>query len=176
MIFSRRVSSHDLFSQGQSLLEVIVASGVLVFVLVAVVSGMILSVRNSRFAQNQALATKYTQETIEMFRHFYSALGWEAFYQEFLNDSAVATFSYCLPTLITEPDPQVAAQEFQDLSPGPCPPTTYIPGTEFLREVSVIRGATVDDPIELEVRVSWIEGNTLLSSKSSVEFYKRYEN
>lgn len=162
-------------STGNSLVEVIVATGALVFVLVGVVSGMILAVRNSSYSNRQAQATKHTQETIEMFRHFYLALGWESFYEEMLADSPGSVdFTYCLPSLISDPDPDQAAVQFRNLSSGgSC--TAEIPNTPFVREVFVHRGA-VTDPLEIEVEVRWTEGNSLNTAHSTVELYQRYGN
>ena len=50
---------------GQSLLEVMVALAVSTLVLTSLVSAVVVSVRNARFAKNQSLATKYAQEGID---------------------------------------------------------------------------------------------------------------
>lgn len=54
--------------RGQSLFEVIIAIGVIALILVGVVSLATVSVRNSSFAGNNALATKYAQEGAEWLR------------------------------------------------------------------------------------------------------------
>ncbi len=162
-------------SAGQSLVEVIVAAAALVFVLVAVVSGMILAVRNASFSNRQAQATKHTQETIEMFRNFQLLLGWEGFHREFVNDSVSTSFSYCLPATISQPDPELAATEFHNLAAGECVSSNFIPGTQFLRQVNVQRG-TVTEPIEIEVIVVWAEGGQMNTSRSSANLYPRFEN
>lgn len=51
--------------EGQSLIEVIAALAVVIIVLLALVITATLSVRNTTFAKNQALATEYAQELIE---------------------------------------------------------------------------------------------------------------
>lgn len=55
-------------SFGQSLFEVVVAVGVIALVMVAVLSLGTTSVRNSNFAKNGAIATKYAQEGTEYAR------------------------------------------------------------------------------------------------------------
>ncbi|HLC83619.1 MAG TPA: hypothetical protein VJI69_07300 [Bacteroidia bacterium] len=55
-------------SSGQSLFEVIIALGITALVLVGVISLSTVSVRNSGFARNDAVATKYAQEGLEWLR------------------------------------------------------------------------------------------------------------
>lgn len=158
------------------MVEVLVAAGALVFVLVGVVSGMILSIRSASFANNQAQATKYTQETIEMLRQFQQMLGWEGFYEEFRRDSVSQAVTYCLPSIITESEATSAINAFRALSPGACTIDSNIPGTIFTREVFVTRGGSVANPIEFEVRVTWAEGEHVQTSTSKVSLYPRNEN
>lgn len=51
--------------RGQSLIEVLVALGVVVLVLLALISVTTASIRNATFAKNQSLATEHAQELIE---------------------------------------------------------------------------------------------------------------
>jgi len=52
-------------NQGQSLIEMVVAIGVVMIIIVALVAVATISVRNANFSRNQSLATKYAQEGIE---------------------------------------------------------------------------------------------------------------
>lgn len=54
--------------KGQTLVEVVVALGVAVLVIIALVAATTTSVRNAQFAKNQSLATKYAQEGMEKVR------------------------------------------------------------------------------------------------------------
>ena len=64
---------------GQSLLEVMVALAVSTLVLTSLVSAVVVSVRNARFAKNQSLATKYAQEGIEKVRIYRDQNAWSDF-------------------------------------------------------------------------------------------------
>jgi len=52
-------------NNGQSLVEMVVAVGILVLVILALVALTTVSIHNASFSRNQALATKYAQEWIE---------------------------------------------------------------------------------------------------------------
>jgi Tfp pilus assembly protein PilV len=54
--------------QGQSLVEVVIALGIAVIIVIAFTNATITSVRNSQFSKNQNLSTKYAQESLELIR------------------------------------------------------------------------------------------------------------
>ena len=56
------------FSTGQSLIEVVIVLGITVVVVVALVIVVLTSLKNAKFAQNQARATKYAQEALEQIK------------------------------------------------------------------------------------------------------------
>jgi len=66
-------------AKGQSLIEVVVAIGIVVIVIVALVAVTTVSVRNASFSRNQALATKYAQEAIEKIRDYRARVAWDIF-------------------------------------------------------------------------------------------------
>ena len=55
--------------KGQSLFEVVVAVGVIALIMVGVVTLSTRSIRNSRFARDESLATKHAQELLEWLRN-----------------------------------------------------------------------------------------------------------
>lgn len=57
-------------SAGQSLLEVIIATGMIILIVGGLVSAVISAMRNAQFAQNQSLATKYANEGLEKIRAY----------------------------------------------------------------------------------------------------------
>lgn len=147
-------------SSGQTLLEVIVATTGLVFVLVAIMSGVVLALSNTVFANNQSLATKRSQEAIETFRRYQVELGWETFHD--VIDADGSTVVYCLPTLPT------TVNEFNSMSTGGCDTGDTIPDTNFTREVT----ATVisDTQIEVEATVEWFDRSQVRSSHAKQVF------
>ena len=67
MIVSTR-KPHRWITAGQTLVETVIASGIAVMVLVTLVAGVTVSLRNVQFARNKAQATKYAQEASEAVR------------------------------------------------------------------------------------------------------------
>lgn len=164
--FFTRISPVLHPSAGQSLVEVAVAALGLMMVLVAVVSGIMLSVRTSSFSNDQALATKYAQEGIEVFRRYYGELGWDSFRNALLADGNPLV--YCVPDVMELEE----LSGFTGLTSGACTSTQTIVGanTPFEREVSV----TIDsaDSVTFQVTVSWPEG-TETASAQIVQVFRR---
>lgn len=138
----------NFWSQGQSLVEVTVASVALIFGLVSVVSGLMLAVRSSNVSNRQSLATLETQEVIEVFRKFQRELGWETFYGVLRADGTSMT--YCLTNLPTN------NTEFQGMTLGAC--TVSANDTDFVRQANVVVTSTTE--IQVTATVSWRDGTT----------------
>ncbi len=49
---------------GQSMIETLIALGIAVLIIVALVQSIVTSVKNTQFAKNQTLATRYSQEGV----------------------------------------------------------------------------------------------------------------
>ena len=141
---------------GQSIIEVLIATGVVALVMTAMMAAMTLSLQNSSQARYRSLATKLGQEGVESFRQFRDSMGWEAFYSV-INSQGTGT--YCLNSLPT------SEEQLSSLDSGECEEYGISrTGINFKRE-GYIR--IVDpDKIELEVNVFWLDGtkekNTLV--------------
>ncbi|MFC1653228.1 hypothetical protein ACFL1M_00070 [Patescibacteria group bacterium] len=134
----------------------------------AIVSGISLSVRNSRFSKSKAVATRYAQEAVETFRNYRDEVGWEPFKTIIEGDGSNPL--YCVPTL---PADSVA---FELLESGSCQNEKILlsggADTEFWREISVSLFSSPNEGAELSVMVYWNEGTkthdvTLVSRLSS---------
>lgn len=68
---------------GQTLIELLMALGAGVLIVLAIVGGLIMAGKNSQFAKNQNLATRYAQEGIELIRSQRDKLGWSTFYADY---------------------------------------------------------------------------------------------
>lgn len=77
----KKVPVHNRF--GQSLIELLMALGAGVLIMVAIVAGVVMAGKNSQFAKNQNLATRYAQEGIELARSQRDKLGWSPFYANY---------------------------------------------------------------------------------------------
>lgn len=133
---------------GQSLIEVLIATTALVFVLVGIVAGLVLSVHNTTYSNQQSLATKYAQESIEVFRRFQNELGWPLFQRTIAADGS--SFTYCMAN---EPTTFAA---FQSISRGACSASAVIPNTNFTRQIVVTVNSA--NQITLVATVSWDDG------------------
>ncbi|MCL5676239.1 MAG: hypothetical protein M1120_03905 [Patescibacteria group bacterium] len=70
---------------GQTLIEMLMALGAGVLIVMAIIGGVVVANRNSQFSKNQNLATRYAQEGIELIRSQRDQLGWNAFYSAYNN-------------------------------------------------------------------------------------------
>lgn len=64
---------------GLSLLEVIISLAVSIILISGFVSAVTISIRNSQFAKNQTLATKFAQEAMEKIRGYRDQNTWATF-------------------------------------------------------------------------------------------------
>jgi len=65
------------FSAGTTLIEILVAAAILGLVMTSIVAVITLSVKNAAEAKERSLATKYSQEGMELFRRQKNVMGWE---------------------------------------------------------------------------------------------------
>lgn len=77
----KKALAHKNF--GQTLIELIMALGMGVLIVIAIVGGVVTAGRNSQFAKNQSLATRYAQEGVELIRSQRDKLGWSTFKTSF---------------------------------------------------------------------------------------------
>ena len=131
--------------RGSSLIELIVATGVMALVLTAIVAGLTLSLKIGADSEYRTQAVKRAQEGMEVFRRERTLLGWDLFV-----NSLRASTTYCLATL---PAPKVA------FTPGLCSSSDVliISSQEFFREATVSIDETnpTDPLVKITVTVSW---------------------
>jgi len=134
---------------GQTIIEVLIATGVIALVMTAVAAGLTLSVQNSSQAKYRALATKMAQESNELFRRERDRLGWESFYEVLQADGVLVT--YCIGETIP-----ATTQDFIDLSAGACGGGFPFAGTSYERETTVELVSA--DLVRVETDVTWTDG------------------
>lgn len=128
------------FQRGSSLIEIVVATGVMALVLTAIVAGMTLSIKTNADSEYRSQAVKRAQEAVEVFRRERALLGWDVFASE-LTDGGI----YCLQTL---PAPKTA------FTLGECESdqSIVIGGQEFYRQAVV--DLDVADPTDAKAQVT----------------------
>lgn len=65
------------------MIETLIALGIGVLIIVALVQSIVTSIKNSQFAKNLTLATRFSQEGIETIRSVRDRLGWPSFYNSY---------------------------------------------------------------------------------------------
>lgn len=134
---------------GQSIVEVVIAVGIVALVLVALVTAVTVSIRNSTFSKNKSIANKYVSEGIEAVRSIRDA-DWTTLNNEsgqingLLNSSGVWSFSSA----------------------------SDIPASGYTRTVNVACNSVPGDSCNVTVTVSWISGTQTHSSSASTTYTK----
>ncbi len=119
-------------SRGQSLFEVIVAIGVTSAILVAIINTAILSVRNTSFARNKTLASRYSQEAVEWLRGQRDQ-NWDTF-------TTRSNSTWCASTLDWDKNRTCTTED-------------NIQATPFKREIILTNTST--QQIDAKVKVFW---------------------
>lgn len=137
------------FQPGSSLIEIVVATGVMALVLTAIVAGLTLSLKTNADSKYRSQATKRAQEAMEVFRRERTLQGWDVFADGFVDGA-----TYCLKDL---PAPKDA------FTPGECTEADVlvISSVEMFREaVVLIDTSDPNDPqVEVSVTVRWDSGS-----------------
>ena len=139
-----------LDNKGFTLVEILVATGIVVTVLVGITSGVSFAVKNSRFSQEKALSVRYAQEGIEWIRLQRDVLGWNTFFN-IINDEGPLTFTYCLNTLPQE------KTDFSNLTPLESEECEKIPESIYTRyiDITVVIEPTGSNHVDFQSRVTW---------------------
>lgn len=138
-------------SQGESLVEIIIAIGIVTLVITALISAVTVSMANVQYARNKAQATKYAQEAIEWLRSQRDDLSWT----QFVSHASSGGTKYCFSSL--------------DFTlPGVCT-TQLISGTIFARDVTL--SDSVVGQVQATVKVSWKQGITATPPNVTLDTY-----
>lgn len=137
-------------TDGQSLVEVVVALGVVVALAISLVTASLLTQRTSRTATNNTQATKLVEESIEQMRVFRDRKGFSA-----LPSGAAGNTTYwCLNT--TNADP--ATWTINSSPAVTCPETKPLNQTSFMRSINIADGANVNQK-KVTVTVTWTDSS-----------------
>jgi Tfp pilus assembly protein PilV len=147
-------------NSGQTIIEVIIAAGIVALVLTAVVAAVTSSVKNTALAKSKTVAVKFSQEGVEFFRNQRAALGWEAF-GKFFQDTGT---TFCLASI-----PSTISQ----LTAGACTTHDYVDSKSTFQRSAVITlstsGSTITN-IKVVVTVTWVDGSVTKTSTITQNF------
>jgi len=129
-------------SSGQSLVEVVVTTAIAMLILVALVGGATVAVRNIQYSRTRARAMELNRQATEWLRSE-RAKGWSEFLFN-LNFGSANEVYYCLNS--------TANLNFNN--PGQCDPLDLIDST-FKRQVNVVKES--QDKIKLTLTTSWTD-------------------
>lgn len=159
---SQSFSHRFRHESGQTLIEVIIAAGLIVLVLTTLASGVAIGVKNSRIAKEQAQAKEYVRQSLEWIRNMRDQAGWETFY----SISKPSPGIYCLDTL---PTTYTEYNNWPASSQG-CG-TNYVLAGQYKREMTIEKSG--NSTVTATVTVKWQDGGTTdLISKSSTTLYQ----
>jgi type II secretory pathway pseudopilin PulG len=129
--------------KGQTLLEVILAFGIVILVLGSISSVIVTSLNNTQYSKNQSLASSYAQEGINVIRNISDA-GWNDLYQKELDSD-----KYCITDDLSN----------WVITSGNCTGSNAIgPNGIFSRQVMLDSSGCNPGGIHATVRVAWTDG------------------
>lgn len=142
---------------GQSLIEVLVALSVAILVLGALVILVLTSLKNAQFAQNQAKATKYAQETMEKIKslkdrdELINLTGQPNItFKTFLTGTSCSSSPCCFNFISGQ-----LTQVSYSISTGCL--TETLSDSQFKRQIIFTTAPAVINPKTLSVKVTWID-------------------
>ena len=147
---------------GSTLIEVIIAVGIVALVLITIVSVITVSIRDTVLAKSKVLGTRYAQEGMEFFRRERNSLGWETFVSTIQAHGAVVT--YCLPS-------SAITQTLPSLAVGVCNNTQFADPKNVFQRAGV---ATIASPtqVNISVTVSWKDNSLSQTAQVAETFLK----
>lgn len=139
------------YRYGQTLVELVVAIGVVAMVLMALISAVTASLRYGQVSRNRSVAVKLAQEGMELSRKLRDESGWSTF----LTYASVNSGRWCL---------DLSGQFSQADSNGICPVSAENP---FWR---LLTFQFSDPTMTVDVSVSWGERNALSTVQLRTNF------
>lgn len=136
---------------GQSLVEVVIALGVVVILAVSLVSTSLITQRTSRSAKNNTQATKLVQESIEQLRVLRDRKGFSYL-------AGFTSSSQCWKLVATNNDPML--WELKNTAPDTCPQIITLNQTDFSRRIIIENPLVPLDPTKakkITVEVTWVD-------------------
>jgi Tfp pilus assembly protein PilV len=135
-------------NQGQSLVEVVVAVGAMSLLLVALLSLVVVSIKNSRLAKDRAKAVALAQGGIELMRA-YRDYSWTEFSSFATGDDYVLDASWTVDLI-----------GLGEVATG-CDEASYMDATNFYSRCVGLSSAGGASAVDVQVTVSWQEGSQL---------------
>lgn len=143
------------YKNGQLLLEVLMATALIILIIVALVSAVVVSTRSARFASNKSVATKYVNQGTEAVRSIRET--------SWTNLSSVSGSTRGL---------QYNGSQWSFTASGITFDYPDTPANFYTRSINVTCNPPANDSCTVIVTVSWREGINLSASSSTIAFTK----
>ena len=143
-------------SKGQSLVEVVVAFGVVIIIATALLSSTLVSIKATRISKTRTQGLKYAQEGIEFARNLRDNNDWAEFQLLAGGEPEGYALIYCVDKTLTWPTPSGACA-----SPN-------IDG-EYTRDIT-FTWDDVTSQMAVNSSVTWNEGSTTKTSEFTTTF------
>lgn len=157
-----------LLPRGQTILEIVIATTLIVVGLIAALSLANNSQKTTNFSKNNSLATNYSYQVVDWLRNLRASLGWATFAYYLGEDSGGNSLTYCLSSSLPETEVGFAALE----GSGSCNPDTHLGDTIFSRQVVLDLSDLSSGLVRGQVTTSWQE-NTLHHHQLDFEIGER---
>lgn len=167
--------------RGSTLVEVLIAITVVTLVLVTSISGLTLVTRNRRYSTQEALSTKYNQESLEWFRKQRDSMGWSSFYNAVkatvIPSGSPTRVVYCLQNTFTT---SVVLSNICSgggvqcaTSPTICPQAFTMQSDTVKRYIDIdLINLTNADQIQATAVIEWIDGGKTHTSQAVLKLRK----
>ena len=150
---------------GQTIIEILMATGVVALVMTTVVSVMSVAVKNASAAKAADLSTKYTQEGMEVFRKERTLMGWGNYYALLQSKAGGgSTVTYCLPAALP-----VTVTDFTNYPTGACNSSQFVDPKNVFQRKAVVTINSVS-LITVTVTTSWQDGGRNRQSQIVEQF------
>lgn len=151
--------------QGQTILEVVIATTLISMGVIAALSLTNQSQKSSNFSKLLNEATSYNNQLADYLRTAKSTHGYSVLSDLFTNAAQGGVATYCFPTISEN------VSDFLNITPGSCSPTDTIQGTIFMREMAVNTTNLNSGVIPITITTSW-QDKTTRSTKLEMELTK----
>lgn len=142
-------------NRGFTIIELLVAVGVVSMVMVAVTSGVATSLKNSRFSKEKSISVRLAQEGVEWMRENRDKNGWNSLTAQLTSAGATDASPkvYCLPSAGVEMTVLTTA------GAGACTTGENVVGADqFMRTLTLSYNSTAEE-VRVASRVYWDDGS-----------------
>ncbi len=138
-----------IIRQGQSILEVVIATTLISMGVIAALSLTNQSQKSSNYSKTLDAANSYNNQAADYLRNQKNQLGFATLAEKFSEDSSGGVATYCLASLPAD------TASFLALAPGICDEAAVIQGTAFQRTLTITTSQVGQGTLPLTLTTTW---------------------